>query len=1330
MCPKPEYSAGKADGVQMRKMNNDDEEAKQKRPPNPWEHASVLSKLLFIWPYPLLKLGMTRPLEQLDLPDVPKVDASTTNRDYLDHIWQLELEEHPKKPSLHRAILRDFFKTLWYIQPLQGASSAAKVIQSVALGLMIESFETGRNGYIWAAVLVLCGLFLLFEHHHVFMFTWHKGMQLRTASVANIYAKSLRLSSTHQETAASSGKILNLASNDVERFLMAALFINYLIWAPIQSFAILGVGVWLLGPAFAAGFALLLIVVVPVQLYLSNRFAFYRSKIAALTDRRVNLVSQAVYGTRVMKMSGWEWQFFDRIVSIRKKEISQIERANRLKAWNEALFFSTNVVISIFIFIVHVAMGGTLNPRNVFTVMSLINVVQLEVTKHLSMGVMVSICCGDGALVLCRTHLIVYFFKGVSECYVSISRIQKFLEFPELPSVNHKLLLDEASTETAALSLQKVTSYWNEVRIQGGEKQPVSSLFLALSDVTLECTKASLTCIIGSVGSGKSALLQAIVGEIPVSSGVLKRNCNTIAYAAQDTFVMDGTVRENITMGLDWDAEWYDKVVKATGLEVDFKQFRKGDQTIVGDRGVQCSGGQRARIGLARALYRDADVLVCDDPLSAVDAKVGRQIFFEGLMGLAVNRGKCVVLATHQHQYVNEARCVLMAGGKIQCTGSYDDCVKAADGNITAHAPDSSVDNLTSSKEEAKKMDTGNEAETTIEETDVVAEEDGKEMNVTGLVSYDTFLNYSKAMGGVWVSVSGLILFSVTQASVVVTIATLGIWANRPPEDQDSWEILGLVIGLGFTVVFLAIVRAMLSFHFTIKASQRLHDRMTKAVLRAKIEFFDTNPLGRILNRFSADVGSNDDLLPHTLFDFFMSAFLCLGSLVTAVAVLPFTLIPVPLLLWYFMSVRRIFTTTARELKRLESLARSPIFAMLSESLGGISTIRSNDALAYFEKKFATAQDAHSRAFFSFIASSRWVGFRIDSIAFLFIAISSFLAVLFNQEGWFEVDSAILGLALTMMLQLMSIFQWCIRQSAEVINQMVAVERVLGFGDLPAEADLELESDKQLDNWPQNGAMTVSNLSARYRATLPLSLEKVSFEIPSGSHVGVVGRTGSGKSTLVQCLFRLLEPEEGSIQLSGVDITNVGLHTLRTRLSVIPQAPVLFSGCTIRENLDPFSRHEDGAIEEVLRDVHMWQVVQYLPNGLFSAVAEGGSNFSVGQRQLLCLARAILRKSRFLILDEPTANVDRRTDQLLQAALHKSFPDATILSVAHRLDTVIDSDYIVVLGHGHVLEFGSPVDLINKQDGHFASMVRDSGNTMAQDLRRRAGEKSTDKKVL
>lgn len=371
--------------------SSDSSEESSPHPPNLLGSASAFSKLVFSWPFSLLKIGLERPLTELDLPEILETDTSKHQRNYFEAIWEKELQRRPDKPNLHRALLLDYFKSTWKIQPLLFLQNSATIVQALALGNLIESFETGNGeGYFWAAILVACGVVILFEHHHVFFTTWRKGMRLRISCVGAIYNKSLKLSSTHQETNANTGRIMNLASNDVDRFLLAALFINYLYWSPLQSIAILAVGWWIMGPAFAAGFALLFLVFMPFQFYLSNKFAFYRSKIADITDRRVTFVSQAVHGARIMKMSGFEWRFLDRIQAIRKEEVDQIQKANRLKAANEALFFVTNVVISLVIFLVHVLwVEGTLYPRDIFTVFTLVNILQLSMTKHVSLGIMV-----------------------------------------------------------------------------------------------------------------------------------------------------------------------------------------------------------------------------------------------------------------------------------------------------------------------------------------------------------------------------------------------------------------------------------------------------------------------------------------------------------------------------------------------------------------------------------------------------------------------------------------------------------------------------------------------------------------------------------------------------------------------------------------------------------------------------------------------------------------------------------------------------------------------------------------------------------------------------
>jgi len=746
------------------------------RTPNPLLHANCISRLLFYWPYPLLRLGMQRPLEEGDLPEIPSADTSAVNLSMMEDMWRNEqqrvqqtkrTDEKKRKPSLHRAIVRDFLTSVWYVQPLMFASSAARLMQAVALGLLLETFEpsdAGANpnpneGYIWASVLVLCGAIILMEHHHVFWITWRKGMQYRTACVAAIYSKALRLKSTAGTEAASSGRVLNLASNDVERFILATLFVSYLFWAPVQSLAILGLGIRLIGPAFAAGMGLLIGVFVPLQFYLSKKFATLRSKVAAITDQRVTLVSQAVGGVRVMKMAGWENQFNQRIADVRRREIRQIQKANRLKAMNESLFFAANVVISITTFLVHVATGGVLSPRVVYTTLTLINILQIELTKHLSLAVM-----------------------GVSECWVSISRIQKFFEYPELnvskngtaktaPDVIIEDLDEENDTAPplALISISGGTCYWNGNGTKATadqESNHSASLVPALRQINLELHRSELTCVIGVVGSGKSALLQMLAGELEVTSGRVDRRYSTKSYVSQDPWIMDGTVKENILMGKAFEQVWYQKVVEACCLVADFEQLRNGDLTIVGDRGVQLSGGQRARIGLARALYRDPDVLLLDDPLSAVDSRVGRVIFYDAVLGLALKRGKCVVLATHQHQYLHDQRCVLVAEGRIDCVGAYSDCVDASKGTLRksmysaedSSGPAKNRERPSSVVKEATGSSTGNS------KSDAA---DHEEVKIQGVVKRQTFIKYAKAMGGIMVGAFLIVLFSVTQASVL-----------------------------------------------------------------------------------------------------------------------------------------------------------------------------------------------------------------------------------------------------------------------------------------------------------------------------------------------------------------------------------------------------------------------------------------------------------------------------------------------------------------------------------------------------------------------------------
>ena len=1026
-------------------MNQDSKHNNTNGDDDPLSRASLWARFWFAWNKPLLDLGCQRPLEASDLPKLAKVDQSRANREYIEALWHNEQEEcrrynntintsnkKRQKPSLARAMARDYVRTTWKSRLLIMLNSLSKIGQALALGILLEQFEKEddsssssssitSSAYFWAAVIIACGCVAFPTKQHSFFDLYRKGSQYRVGLMAAIYAKTLRLPSIRNSSSdigTSGGHVTNLASNDVERFLLTSIYANLLLASPLEIMTILVVGIYTIGPVFCCGYALLL-VLVPLQFWLSRRFVVFRSRIAKLTDARATLVSQAITGARVLKLQGWELELERKISSLRAEEVQQLQTTNRLKAWNDAIYYVSSLVVAVFVLGVYVGfLEGTLTPRVVFTTFTLWNLLQYSVTKHIPHAIM-----------------------GLSECYVACRRIQTFLELPErqqqqgddgegdsekATSSNKKCQQNEAvprvtlddATGTPLIQFSNATCYWDgelETKLQASKCNGT----VALDNISLSFEAGKLYCVIGKVGSGKSALLQALIGELPLSSGEKQESYTSISYAVQDPWVMDGTARENICMGLDFNDEWYNKVVKACCLESDFEIFLQGDQTIVGDRGVQCSGGQKARLALARAIYCDAQVIVLDDPLSAVDTKVARSIYYAAIQELGVQRGKCVVLVTHQHQFVgaNENICILLDQGKLICFGSFADCVATSGGTLS--------DALQTEEDEMAKENQHNDAETEAVDgssNQSVSKEDKDdsfvEKRATGVIKSRTWLSYGEALGGMLVSGLFLVVFTATQANFLVTMTFVGKWAEAADIDQNSSYWFSIVYGLTAGTVVLAILRAQVSFYLFLQASKRLHNQMLRSVLRATIEFYDTNPLGRILNRFSADVGIVDELLPFTIYDFGVGFIMFVGSIITAIVILPLTLVVFPFLLWVFVRLKGIFVQTTRELKRLEGLGRSPIYAMMSESLSGIATIRANQKTVYFCNKYEALHDTLIQAQFAFIGCSRWFATKLDFLSFVFLTTATLCAVIVEDQGWLTLDPAVLGLALSLLLQL------------------------------------------------------------------------------------------------------------------------------------------------------------------------------------------------------------------------------------------------------------------------------------------------------------------------
>ncbi|KAF6375882.1 ATP binding cassette subfamily C member 4 [Rhinolophus ferrumequinum] len=1093
------------------------------------------------------------------------------------------------------------------------------------------------------------------------------------------------------------GQIVNLLSNDVNKFDQVTIFLHFLWAGPLQAIVVTAL-LWMeIGISCLAGMAVL-IILLPLQSCIGKLFSSLRSKTAAFTDVRIRTMNEVITGIRIIKMYAWEKSFADLITNLRRKEISKILRSSYLRGMNLASFLVAGKVIVFVTFTTYVLLGHVITASRVFVAVTLYGAVRLTVTLFFPSAI-----------------------EKVSETVVSIRRIKNFLLLDEITACNAELPSDGKTI----VHVQDFTAFWDK-----------ASETPTLQGLSFTVRPGELLAVVGPVGAGKSSLLSAVLRELPPSQGLVSVH-GRIAYVSQQPWVFSGTVRSNILFGKKYEKERYEQVIKACALKKDLQLLEDGDLTVIGDRGSTLSGGQKARVNLARAVYQDADIYLLDDPLSAVDAEVGKHLF--QLCICQTLHEKITILVTHQLQYLKAASQILiLKDGKTVQKGTYTEFLKSgvdfgsllkkeneeAEQSSMPESPtlrnrtfsESSVWSQQSSRPSLKDGAPETQANENIP---VAVTEESRSEGKIGLKAYK---NYFTA-GTHWCIIIFLILLN-TAAQVVYVLQDwwLSHWANEQTalnvtvngkgnvtEKLDLNWYLGIYSGLTIVTVIFGIVRSLLVFYVLVNSSQALHNRMFESILKAPVLFFDRNPIGRILNRFSKDIGHMDDLLPLTFLDFIQTFLQVIGVVGVAVAVIPWIAIPlVPLGIIFFV-LRGYFLETSRDVKRLESTTRSPVFSHLSSSLQGLWTIRAFKTEERFQELFDAHQDLHSEAWFLFLTTSRWFAVRLDAICAIFVIVVAFGSLILAQT----LNAGQVGLALSYALTLMGTFQWCVRQSAEVENMMISVERVMEYTDLEKEAPWECPK-RPPPAWPHEGVIVFDNVNFTYSLDGPLVLKHLTALIKSREKVGIVGRTGAGKSSLISALFRLSEPE-GKIWIDKILTTEIGLHDLRKKMSIIPQEPVLFTG-TMRKNLDPFNEHTDEELWNALKEVQLKEAIEDLPGKMDTELAESGSNFSVGQRQLVCLARAILKKNRILIIDEATANVDPRTDELIQKKIREKFAQCTVLTIAHRLNTIIDSDKIMVLDSGRLKEYDEPYVLLQDKESLFYKMVQQLGKAEAAAL--------------
>ncbi|KAL1498301.1 hypothetical protein ABEB36_009120 [Hypothenemus hampei] len=1218
------------------------------------------------------------------------------------------------------------------------------------LGLVINfigSDEPLWKGFFYALIMFLVAACMTFTNTTQMNWFFKVGQQSRSILTAAIYRKSLRISNAARKDK-TVGEIVNLMSADAQKFQEVVMFINFLWSAPISIIFALFFLYQEVGKAAFAGMAIMLLLI-PINYFIVRKSRELQVKQMKLKDERVKVMNEVLNGIKVLKLYAWEKSFEQHITKIRSKEVATLRKATYLNAisqfiWNTTPFLVSCVTFSVFVIIDE---NNLLDPSKAFVTLALINLIRMP------MGMLPGV------------------ITQVVQTWVSIRRINSFLNAEELqPYVTH-----QESNEP--IIIENGTFTWGN--------DPI------LKNINLSVGKHSLTAVVGAVGSGKSSLISAILGEMDKISGSIN-TWGSVAYVPQQAWIQNATVQDNITFGEVFDKLKYQTIIEACALKPDFDMLANGDQTEIGEKGINLSGGQKQRISLARAVYADADVYLLDDPLSAVDSHVGKQIFNNLIGPNGLLKNKTRILVTHAITYLPQTnKIVVLTDGEITEIGQYEELLSKKGAfadfilqHITEQVEDpEELDEIEEqlanipiaqeltrtisrqiSRQRSRISESGSQgsqyelngfsrtesreslrSNKSFQRTGSLsqrrhsnarrgsvkaAEKVGKdfpmktiqkkpekgqliseERTEKGNVKLDVYKYYLISIGKHFIG--GTIFFCITfQVFNIASTMWLGEWSEDPniivdghtnKKLQDMYMIVYamLGVGLGLSVLFSTAIFAKGSM----AAAKKLHNFMLANVLRLPMSFFDTTPSGRILSRFSGDIIGIDLRLPMALNVFFQNSFRVLATVaVICYATPPFIGVIIPLFALYIF-IQRYYVATSRQLRRIDAVSRSPIYSHFGETLSGTHVIRAYGHVQRFSEHSEEQIDFNQKSIYPTNSASLWLTVRLETIANLIIFFATLFAILAKN-----LNPALVGLSISYSMNITNSLNFLVRMISEVETTIISVERIKEYGETKQEAPWEIPEKKPADIWPEVGLVQFKELAVKYRPELDLVLKGISFEINGGEKVGIVGRTGAGKSSLTLALFRIIEAVQGKIIIDGKDISEIGVYDLRSRLTIIPQDAVLFSG-SLRMNLDPFDHYSDDDIWRSLEHAHLKQFVLELAGGLNHKVAEGGDNLSVGQRQLICLARALLRKSRILILDEATAAIDLETDDLIQKTIRSSFKDCTVLTIAHRLNTIIDSDRVLVLDKGKIAEFDSPETLLNNKNSIFFGMCKDAGLT-------------------
>ncbi|KAM4656290.1 multidrug resistance-associated protein 1 isoform 2-T2 [Amazona ochrocephala] len=1261
--------------------------------PCPEFSTSFLSRITFWWITGLMIQGYRRPLEAKDLWSLNKEDKSEEIVPGLARNWAkewaktkrqpLNIVYSPKKqqnPSDSNGDVTEEAEAL-IIKPSQKSSEASlfKVLYKTFGPYFLMSFlfkaahdllmfagpeilkllihfvnnkaAPNWQGYFYTGLLFVCACLQTLILHQYFHICFVTGMRLKTAIVGVIYRKALVITNSARKTS-TVGEIVNLMSVDAQRFMDLATYINMVWSAPFQVILALYLLWQNLGPSVLAGVAVM-ILLVPINAVMAMKTKTYQVTQMKSKDNRIKLMNEILNGIKVLKLYAWELAFREKVLEIRQKELKVLKKSAYLAAMATFTWVCAPFLVALSTFAVYVTIdkNNILDAQKAFVSLALFNILRFPL------------------------NMLPMVISSIVEASVSLKRLRVFLSHEELDP--DSIIRNPITADEGCIVVKNATFSWSK------NDPPL------LNSINFTVPEGSLVAVVGQVGCGKSSLLSALLGEMDKKEGYVVVK-GSVAYVPQQAWVQNATLQDNIIFGREMNESRYKRVIEACALLPDIEILPAGDKTEI---------GEKTRVLVTHAInylpQMDTILVMSDGEISEMGSyqELLEQdgAFAEFLRTYANTEQSMENSDTNsptgkEGKTVENGMLVSEASGKLMHRQLSNSSTYSRDTGKSQHHSSTAELQKPQAEKNSWKL---TEADTAK----------------TGRVKATVYWDYMKAIG-LFISFLSIFLFMCNHIASLASNYWLSLWTDDPVingTQQYTNVRLGVYGALGISQGIAVFGYSMVVSIGGILASRHLHLNLLHSVLRSPMSFFERTPSGNLVNRFSKEIDTIDSTIPPIIKMFMGSTFNVIGACIIILLATPIAAVIIPPLGLIYLFVQRFYVATSRQLKRLESVSRSPVYSHFNETLLGVSVIRAFEEQKRFIKQNDMKVDENQKAYYPSIVANRWLAVRLEYVGNCIVLFAALFAVMARNK----LSAGLVGLSVSYSLQITAYLNWLVRMSSELETNIVAVERVKEYAEMEKEAEWSIEQTAPASTWPEEGKIEFRGYGLRYREDLDLVLKNINVTINGGEKIGIVGRTGAGKSSLTLGLFRINEAAEGEIIIDGVNIAKIGLHDLRFKITIIPQDPVLFSG-SLRMNLDPFDQHSDEDIWRSLELAHLKNFVSSLPDKLNHDCAEGGENLSVGQRQLVCLARALLRKSKILVLDEATAAVDLETDKLIQSTIKSQFEECTVLTIAHRLNTIMDYTRVLVLDRGEVVECGSPEHLL-QQKGIFYSMAKDSG---------------------